>query len=62
MRNDLPTSDREELERILSLDPSMLTSVEVEHVRARRAYLTKVEQQAFASVLKAPKPAKKTKK
>lgn len=55
MRNDLSSSDREELERILSHDPSMLTPDEMAHLKARRDYLTKAEQATFASVLEEPK-------
>ena len=49
---------KQELERILALDPSMLNPAEVGFLKARSSYLTTEQKRIFASVLepKAEKP------
>lgn len=49
---------KQELERILSLDPSVLTPSEIAFLRARASYLTSEQKRVFASVLE-EKPKKK---
>jgi hypothetical protein len=48
---------REELDRILAIEPAALSESEIGFLRARRSYLTKEQTEVYADVL-AEKPAK----
>ena len=48
---------KEELDRILEIEPNALTETDADFLRARRSYLTKEQSDVYADVL-AEKPAK----